>query len=107
MAEGEGIQVRVLFFAKARELVKFSEATISLKEHSLTPRNLFEEILNHWPNLRPLQNCMILARNQAYLDLDSETEVQLVVGDEIAVIPPISSGRSQFTLLPYSLLGYY
>ena len=92
----EEVSIRILFFAKARELVKSSEETIVLKNSSITARLLFEEILSHWPILKPLQECIILARNQSYLEFDSEDEIQLLANDEVAVIPPISSGTYLF-----------
>jgi molybdopterin converting factor small subunit len=96
MADADSVKkqvaIRILFFAKAREIVKVSEETLYLDRSWSKVRSLFEEILNRWPSLRPLQDCLILARNQGYLDLDSEEEVELLLNDEIAVIPPISSG---------------
>jgi len=90
----EFISIKILFFAQAREQTKLSEGTLSLginKAH-LTASDLLSEIIDNYPGLRPLQKCVILSKNCTYLDLDSEEVLQLRSNDEIAVIPPISSG---------------
>jgi len=96
----DGIKVRVLFFAGARELVKSREQVIRIQS-TTTGKQLLSEILEQFPVLKPLEYSLILAHNQNYLDLSREGEITVGENDEIAVIPPISSGESNsnFTLI--------
>lgn len=86
------VSVRILFFAQAREQTKQSEGNIDFVQRTYKPREILNSILNTFPELKPLEHCVILARNQNYLDFNSEEEIDLKANDEIAVIPPISSG---------------
>lgn len=88
------VLVRILFFAQAKEQTKTSEATISFSaSKAYKPREILESILASFPTLKPLQQCIILAVNQTYLDSESEEEFVFKSIDEIAVIPPISAGN--------------
>lgn len=85
----EQVQVSVLFFAKAREFVGKSEATVETV--SVLSKEDFLKVLEaQFPDLVALQRCFVLSLNQEYLD-DSAL-LHLASGDEIAVIPPISGG---------------
>jgi molybdopterin converting factor small subunit len=87
------ISIKVLFFAQAREQTKLSEGRVSFEvKRQFTASHLLNEIIQNYPGLKPLQNCVILSKNCTYLDLDSQEFIQLSSNDEIAVIPPISSG---------------
>jgi molybdopterin converting factor small subunit len=87
------ILVRILFFAQAREQTKTSEAQISFSSlRTYKPKEILDSILNNFPALKPLEHCLILARNQNYLDFDSKEEILFKSADEVAVIPPISAG---------------
>jgi len=90
--EDQGISVRILFFAQAREQTKQSEGNILFPRKSYKAREILDSILLSFPELKPLERCVILARNQNYLDFNSDELVDLKANDEIAVIPPISSG---------------
>lgn len=92
------VSVRVLFFAQAREQTKQSESCMLLAQGAYTPREILKSILETFPELKPLEHCVILARNQNYLDFNSEESVNLKTNDEIAVIPPISSGKQRIKL---------
>lgn len=88
------VPVRILFFAQAREQTKTSEAFLDFSSTiTYTPRQILDAILINFPTLKPLQHCVILAKNQAYLDFDSEDKILFKSSDEVAVIPPISAGR--------------
>lgn len=97
----EGPKIRVLFFAVARELVKSREEIIQVSCSNITGENLLLEILEHFAVLKPLKYCLVLARNHSYLDLSLEQEIQLEEDDEIAVIPPISSGSEIFIIIKW------
>lgn len=86
------VPVRILFFAQAREQTKQTEGNIDFPRKAYKAREILESILETFPELKPLEQCVILAKNQNYLDFNSEELVDLRANDEIAVIPPISSG---------------
>jgi molybdopterin converting factor subunit 1 len=83
----ENVNIKVLFFAKSRELVGFSEATL------LIPSKIFyADLLNTICakyNLNVIKDNIILALNEEYCE---NCELQIKQGDEIAVIPPLSGG---------------
>ncbi|KAL4448052.1 hypothetical protein ABPG75_005271 [Micractinium tetrahymenae] len=83
------MEVRVLFFARSRELAGASEATLSLQPGSTTAA-LMPHLLEQFPQLSELGTSFVLSLNQEYL---APGEAQpLKAGDEVAVIPPISGG---------------
>jgi len=81
--------IRILFFAKAKDLLKQSEAEIDLPSE-LTINQLFEAIEHQWPELQKFKRTFAIALNEEYLDLDSTVTLQ--PQDTLAVIPPISGG---------------
>ena len=81
--------IRILFFAKAKDLLKQSEAEIDLPSE-LTINQLFEAIEHQWPELQKFKRTFAIALNEEYLDLDSTVTLQ--AQDTLAVIPPISGG---------------
>ena len=81
--------IRILFFAKAKDLLKQSEAEIDLPSE-LTINQLFEAIEHQWPELQKFKRTFAIALNEEYLDLDSTVSLQ--PQDTLAVIPPISGG---------------
>ena len=85
-------KVKVLFFAKARELVGISEATVDIPARCGV-RRVSELLEERFPQLCPLERRFILALNEEYVDTDDGDE-ELVTkdGDRLAVIPPISGG---------------
>lgn len=84
------VTVKLLFFAKARELVGRSEAEANFSKNNLTKKTLLDEITTIYGILQPLVNCLLLAVNEEYVD-SSET-VHLKDGDTVAVMPPLSGG---------------
>lgn len=82
------VEVKILFFAKAKEItgttcdILFIDSPISYGE-------LLRQIVLTY-SLEDIQKNIILARNQEYCDTDST--IELKIGDEIAVIPPLSGG---------------
>lgn len=83
------MKVKVLFFARSRELVGVTETEFEL-ETGQDSVGLEELLLKWYPNLREIWSTCVLARNQEYLAKGES--VVLNEGDEIAVIPPISGG---------------
>lgn len=81
------VDVRVLFFAKSRELVGSSSSICSLPS-SCTSEQLQSALLIAFPSLAALGGAFVLSLNEEYV----EGAITLSQGDELAVIPPISGG---------------
>lgn len=81
-------EVKILFFAKSRELAGCKEIRASFP--TLTSPGQLKEIIVDNFNLGSIRDIIILAINQEYLP--SETEITLQKTDEIAIIPPLSGG---------------
>ena len=86
----EKVQVRILFFAKARELAETSESDLFLVKQTSKPL-LIQAIEEQFPALKTLNRSFVLALNEEYLE-DSPNSIELSPRDELAVIPPISGG---------------
>jgi len=83
------VQVTVLFFAKARELIGKSSSLCALPA-SCTYSELVAHIRNSFPRLNILGDAFVLSLNEDYIE--EEGVLNLSQGDELAVIPPISGG---------------
>lgn len=83
------VRVKLLFFAKSRELAGKSECQVDLPSKILYTKLI--ELLNATYNLQSLKNTFLIALNSNYCDA-SEVSVILREGDELAIIPPISGG---------------
>lgn len=81
--------VKLLFFAKSRELAGFSERLIDLPQE-ISCKDLINHLSKTY-NLEALENKFLLALNNEYCD-DTDVILKLKIGDEVAVIPPISGG---------------
>lgn len=84
------VHVKLLFFAKARELVQCEDTDVILSP-TMTSKGIKDAILQKFPVLNPIANNFVLSLNQEYVEAN-EFVVQLKNGDEIAVIPPLSGG---------------
>lgn len=82
--------VKLLFFAKSRELAGISECDVNLPKTILYPDLI--EYLSKTYNLRSLNSTFLIALNSEYCDESSTSPLDLSAGDELAVIPPISGG---------------
>lgn len=83
------VRVKLLFFAKSRELAGISECQVDLPSEIHYTKLI--ELLNTTYNLQSLKNTFLIAINSDYCD-ESESVVNLREGDELAIIPPISGG---------------
>ncbi|CAL9768522.1 unnamed protein product [Musa acuminata subsp. burmannicoides] len=81
------IKIKVLFFARARDLTGSTELCLEMPDGS-TARDCMNKLLIEFPNLREIYNSMVLALNEEYVP---ESTV-LRNKDELAIIPPISGG---------------
>lgn len=85
----EKVEVKILLFAKAKELAKTGCQVANLPCKT-TGREILEEIILILPSLSPLSSCLMLALNETYIELGEEQHLKN--SDEIAVIPPLSGG---------------
>lgn len=83
------IELKILFFARAKELSKQSESNLILSSNELTFDELLNIIVSKY-SLEPIKNILNLSLNENFCDKDSK--LFLRTGDEIAVIPPLSGG---------------
>lgn len=83
------VRVKLLFFAKSRELAGLSECEIDLPETILYSKLV--EYLSDTFSLQSLEKTFLVALNSDYCE-ESDIPIQLKNGDELAVIPPISGG---------------
>jgi molybdopterin converting factor subunit 1 len=84
----ERIEVRVLFFGAAREIVGRDEMALRLNAPA-SAQSAFEEILSSYPELRKrFGRSLLFAVNQEY----ARGESVVRAGDELAVFPPVSGG---------------
>lgn len=84
------VNVKVLFFAKARELIGKSEGFLPLQHGRLSGENLKELVLKNFPILEPLASSIVLAIDQEYIQ--PEDLLTITSETEVAVIPPLSGG---------------
>jgi molybdopterin converting factor subunit 1 len=83
------ISVTVKLFAQVKEIAGSSERNIQLNDGSVAADVLtyFEEQI---PSLREFRRYVRIAVNQTYVPLDH----MLANGDEVAIIPPVSGGKT-------------
>ena len=81
-------ELRVLFFASARQATGCSEAAIPCEPDGIAEPVFWGRLLAHFPALAPLRASVRLARNCEYLKAGE----RFFPHDEAALIPPVSGG---------------
>ncbi|MEP6719051.1 MAG: molybdopterin converting factor subunit 1 [bacterium] len=81
-----GVNVTVLFFGAARDLVGQSEIKLLLQ--AANAATALEELLERFPELRRFGRSLLFAVNQEY----AQPHRIIKEGDELAVFPPVSGG---------------
>ncbi|KAK8504322.1 hypothetical protein V6N13_062671 [Hibiscus sabdariffa] len=85
--DGPSIQIKVLFFAKARDITGLTELSLVVSSGSTT-QDCLNKLVAKFPSLDEIRHCIVLALNEEYT-----TESAVVKDkDELAIIPPISGG---------------
>ena len=90
------MEIKVLYFASAREARGKREERVTLAEGATT-ETLIAALLELCPALTAVMRTAVLALNEQYLESSSDGDGGLAAaalksGDEVAVIPPISGG---------------
>lgn len=87
MSEAETVNVRVLFFGAARDIVEANELDVSLAAPA-TVSSAFRQLVDRFSHLERFGRSLLFAVNQEYATPDT----QLKDNDELAVFPPVSGG---------------
>lgn len=83
------VQIKILFFAKSREIAGLSETNLKVK-NKISGNQLLDIICCNY-GLELIQNSLILAINEEYVE-NLETVIDIKDNDTIAIVPPISGG---------------
>ena len=81
--------IKVLFFARSREVCGVSEVHVELPDGSST-HDLLASLTRTYAGLDSVMRSCVFALNQDYVPAGEG--VALKEGDEVAVIPPLSGG---------------
>ncbi|XP_066262526.1 molybdopterin synthase sulfur carrier subunit [Euwallacea similis] len=82
------VKVKLLLFARARELAGKSVDTLILPD-ALSCHNLLEIIVKQY-SLQQIKSNILISVNQDLCHI--EDHLSLSEGDEVAIIPPLSGG---------------
>ncbi len=80
-------RVTVLFFGAAADRAGTRETVVAV-EDALTLDELWELLIDRYPDLRPMRKTIAFAVNQQYAILADS----VAPGDEVPLLPPVSGG---------------
>lgn len=80
--------VRVLYFAALKDLVHSGEEVVELAVARASVSDLLRVLTQRHPELAGRLSSVRVARNEAFVELDSVVDD----GDVIALIPPVAGG---------------
>jgi molybdopterin converting factor small subunit len=82
------MRVRVVAFARVRELVGGEPALLRDVSEGATAGAVWDELVRDFPSLAGLERSTRLARNGSFVDRSA----RLNEGDELALLPPYGGG---------------
>lgn len=85
------VQIRVLFFGVLRDITGMREDSLNIDDGSSLSA-VYEHYAMRFPRLRDVSSSLVLALNQHF----SEPSVPVSDGDEVAFLPPVSGGSTNF-----------
>lgn len=83
------VLIKILFFAKSREIAGISETNLKV-ENKISGQQLLDLICCNY-GLEIIKKSLILAINEEYVE-NLETVIDIKHNDIIAIVPPISGG---------------
>jgi molybdopterin synthase catalytic subunit len=88
------VELKVLYFAAARERVGQGAETVQLAATSATVREVLSELASRHPSLAPLLPHLRVAVDQAFVELEDVVPD----GAEVALIPPVAGGSGRYVV---------
>ncbi|GBF96605.1 hypothetical protein Rsub_09351 [Raphidocelis subcapitata] len=83
------MRVRVLYFARSREVAGAPEEALDLPPGATTS-SLLDDLRSRHPGLAGVLTSCVVAVNHEYVAAGEAAELR--EGDEVAIIPPLSGG---------------
>ncbi|XVE99290.1 hypothetical protein REPUB_Repub03eG0185800 [Reevesia pubescens] len=85
--QGSTVEIKVLFFAKARDITGLTELLLEVSSGATT-QDCLNKLVAKFPNLEQIRGCIVLALNEEYTNESAVVKDK----DQLAIVPPISGG---------------